>query len=101
MIGGLVSKKPGKVDIRRREGTKNEELTLEITLEITLEFTGVTEWERIGKEPSRKYGFTMEKYGSAGAKTRGCIGICSRYQVHAVSEIQLGECGVTFVLYTI
>ena len=79
-------KKPGKVDIRHREGTKNEELTLEITLE----FTGVTEWERIGKEPSRKDGFTMEKYGSAGAKTRGCIGICSRYKVLAVSEIQLG-----------
>lgn len=43
MIGGLVSKKPGKVDIRHREGTKNEELTLEITL-------GVHRSHRMGKD---------------------------------------------------
>ena len=96
-IGGLVSKKKAKVDIRHREGTKNEE---ELRLELTLGgLTGVTEWERIGKSPGGKDGFTVEKYGSCGvAKARGCIGISARWKVlsqmyalrSVVSDIQLG-----------
>lgn len=96
MIGGLVSKKKEKVDIRHREGTKNG------GAHVGAQFgglTGVTEWERIGKEPWRKagkMGFTMEKHGG------WC---CQDQRLHrnqlppclksAVSDIQLGEYGVT------
>lgn len=52
MIGGLVSKKKGKVDIRHQEGTKNEE---ELRLELTL---GAHRSHRMGKD-----GLTMEKDG--------------------------------------
>lgn len=91
MIGGLVSKKRGKVDIRHQEG-KNEE---ELTLELSLGFTGVTEWERIGRTLKERWLHPWRNTEDGVAKTRGCIGISSRDK----STIYL-QCCMQYPIFT-
>lgn len=78
MIGGLVSKKKEKVDIRHREGTKNG------GAHVGAQFGGSPESQN-GKGSEKSPGGKLGRWASPWrnteggvAKTRGCIGISSR-----------------------